>query len=67
MRFEEDASPAPRAAECARFFALLLGAGIIGGRVSRRVLRGVDAALDKTRTPPTADIPARAVRLSPRG
>lgn len=31
-RFEEDASPAPRAAECARFFPLLLRAGIIGGK-----------------------------------
>ena len=36
------------------------------GRVSLRVLRGGEAALDKTRTPLTADIPARAFRL-PRG
>ena len=33
------------------------------GRVSLRVLRGVDAALDKTRTPLTADIPARAFQI----
>lgn len=32
MRFEEDASPGPRAAECARFFPLVLGAGIVGGK-----------------------------------
>jgi hypothetical protein len=31
------------------------------------VLRGVDAALDKTRTPLAADMPARAFRLPPRG
>jgi hypothetical protein len=35
--------------------------------VSLRVLRGVDAALDKTRTPLPADTPARAFRPSPRG
>ena len=31
MRFEEEASPAPRAAESARFFPLLFAAGIVGG------------------------------------
>jgi hypothetical protein len=68
VRFEEDASPVPRAAECARFFPLLLGAGIVGGKGESACVTGVDAALDKTRTPLAADIPARAFRLpSPRG
>ena len=32
MRFEEEASPVPRAAESARFFPLLLAAGIVDGK-----------------------------------
>lgn len=32
MRLEEEASPTPRAAESARFFPLVFGAGIGGGR-----------------------------------
>jgi hypothetical protein len=31
MRLEEEASPAPRAAESARFFPLVFAAGIVGG------------------------------------
>ena len=47
-------------------FPCFWGLALLVGRVLR-VLRGVDAALDKTRTPLAADIPARAFRLSPRG
>lgn len=49
-------------------FPCFWGLALLMGRVSLRVLRGVDAALDKTRTPLAADIPARPFRLpSPRG
>jgi hypothetical protein len=48
-------------------FPCFWGLALLVGRVSLRVLRGVDAALDKTRTPLTASIPARAFRLPPRG
>jgi hypothetical protein len=40
-------------------FPCFWGLALLVGRVSLRVLRGVDAALDKTRTPLTADTPAR--------
>jgi len=42
IRFEEDVSPAPRAAECARFLLLLLPAGIVGGRGERGCVMGTE-------------------------
>jgi hypothetical protein len=47
-------------------FPCFWGLALLVGRVSLRVLRVVEAALDKTRTPLTADTPARAFWL-PRG
>lgn len=40
IRFEEDVSPAPRAAECARFLLLVLPAGMVGGRGKRGCVIG---------------------------
>jgi len=42
MRFEEDVSPAPRAAESARFLLLLLAAGILGGKGERGCVMGAE-------------------------
>ncbi len=42
MRFEEDVSPAPRAAESARFLLLLLAAGIVGGKGGRGCVMGAE-------------------------
>jgi hypothetical protein len=48
-------------------FPCFWGLALLVEGMGLRVLRGVDAALDKTGTPLTADIPARAFQLSPRG
>lgn len=40
IRFEEDVSPAPRAAECARFLLFVLPAGMVGGRGKRGCVIG---------------------------
>ena len=52
IRFEEDVSPAPRAAECARFLLLLLPAGMVGGRGKRGCVIGGAEGDGVKRTPP---------------
>ena len=45
IRFEEDVSPAPRAAESARFLLLLLAAGMVGEKGGRGCVMGAEAGI----------------------
>jgi hypothetical protein len=66
VRFEEDASPAPRAAECARFFPLLLGAGIVGGRGVSACVTGGRCGARQDEDAAYCGYTARSFRVSPR-
>jgi hypothetical protein len=64
MRFEEDVSPAPRAAESARFLLLLLAAGIVGGKGGRGCVMGAEGVAGGAAIQEDAAVtPGKAVRF----